>query len=262
LQPILFSIAGFPILSFQFFIVLGVAAAYVAVNWAAGRRGVSEKTILLTALAAVLAGGIGTHLMTAFVYWVSLDHSAAALKRGFDAMSDTGVFVFAEIAIAGVAWRLKQNAWVVLDVWAVAAAIGSPIGRIGCLLAGCCYGQPTTMPWGLQYPSDHAGTIAAHGLALHPTPLYMSLGVFALWLGLVWLIRRQAKPGRVLLAAWGGYAAVRFTVEFFRADTARGAWFGGTLTTYQLIVASAFILHALLAWRTWPRQAPASQPTV
>jgi prolipoprotein diacylglyceryltransferase len=96
-------------------------------------------------------------------------------------------------------------------------------------------------------------------MALHPTPVYMSLGVGAVWLGLLWLIRRQAKPGRVLLAAWAGYACVRFTVEFFRADIARGAWFGGTLTTYQLIVASALLLHVLLAWLMWPRQEQAVQ---
>ncbi|MBC7545401.1 MAG: prolipoprotein diacylglyceryl transferase [Candidatus Sericytochromatia bacterium] len=254
MHPILFTLGNHPVTGFLFFLLLGVLGAYGAVNWAASRRGLDPKLIPWMVGATLVGGGAGTHLMSGLVYWSSLDQSSAAFRDGLSGMTDTGVFVFAEIALVLLAWRLKARPLAMLDAAAFAAATGSPIGRIGCLLAGCCYGQPTTMPWGFQYPPDHAGTLAAHGLALHPTPLYMSLGVGALWLVLLYLIRKKAPEGRILLTAWIGYAAVRVTVEFFRADVARGSWFWGTLTSYQIICLAAVALHVGIFWSIGQRR--------
>jgi phosphatidylglycerol:prolipoprotein diacylglycerol transferase len=246
MHPELFTLAGVTITSFQLFLFLAIVSAHFAVYWAAERLGVEERTIRLTAVAALVGGVVGSQAMTGLVYWLSLDQSYAALQSGLGAMSDTGLFVFAEILIAATAWFLGKSPLRTLDTWAFAAAIGSPVGRIGCLLAGCCFGQPTTMPWGFYYPHNHKGMVAAAGLAIHPTPLYMSLGVFSVWLLLRSMIRRKTPPGSILITAWLGYATVRFSVEFFRADPTRGLWVGETLTTYQLIVATAALLHLLL----------------
>lgn len=251
MHPELFNIGGVLVSSYQFFLLLALVAAHFAVYWAAGRLGIDDRTIKLTAVAALLGGVIGSQAMTGIVYWLSLDQSADALRKGLGAMSDTGLFVFGEILIGVAAWLLSKDPLRTLDAWAFAAAIGSPVGRIGCLMAGCCYGQATTMPWGLTYPHTHHGAIAAGGLPLHPTPLYMALGVFLVWLGLRWMIQQRTRPGSILIAAWVGYATVRFSVEFFRADLSRGAWFGGTLTTYQLIVGIAVAAHLALAARLW-----------
>jgi phosphatidylglycerol:prolipoprotein diacylglycerol transferase len=247
-HPILFMLGSHPVTGFLFFILLGALAAYGALNWAARRRGLDPGVIPWMVMAVLAGGGAGTHLMAGLVYWCSLDRSAAAFQSGLAGMTDTGLFVFAELALVFLAWRLKVRPLAMLDAAAFAAATGSPIGRIGCLLAGCCYGQPTTMPWGFFYPPDHPGAIAAHGLALHPTPLYMSLGVGTLWVILYWQIRKNVPEGRILLTAWIGYAIVRVTVEFFRADLARGSWFWGTLTSYQIICLAAAALHVGIFW--------------
>ncbi len=260
MHPILFTLGSYSLTGFQFFLFAGAVAAYAAFNWAVVRRGVDARLVPWVTVAAILGGGAGTHLLSGFVYWVSLDRSSIAFRSGLEGMTDTGVFIFAELAIVLVAWWFKARPLAVLDAAAFAAAIGSPIGRFGCLLAGCCYGQPTMMPWGFHYPADHPGTIAAHGLALHPTPLYMSLGVGCIWLVLLQRIRRNAPEGQILLLAWIGYALVRCTVEFFRADVARGSWFGGWLTTYQLICLSAAALHVAIFWWLGRRRALVTQP--
>ncbi|MFT4572446.1 MAG: phosphatidylglycerol:prolipoprotein diacylglycerol transferase [Hyphomicrobiaceae bacterium] len=258
MHPHLFTLGSVSVSSYEFFLFLALVAVHFAVYWAADRLGIEDRTVKLTALGALVGGVVGAKAMTGLVYWVSLDQSAEALQRGLGAMSDTGLFVFAEILIGLAAWMLSKDPLRVLDVWAFAAVIGSPIGRLGCLMAGCCYGQATTMPWGLTYPHTHHGAIAARGLPLHPTPLYMAAGVFCVWLLLRAMIQRRTPPGSILITAWLGYATVRFSVEFFRADLSRGAWFGDTLTTYQLIVATAAVLHLLLAARLWSRPQPST----
>lgn len=108
------------------------------------------------------------------------------------------------------------------------------IGRLGCFFNGCCYGAPTEVPWGIVYPDSgathdyllrvhqEAGLIAADALhhhAVHPTPLYESLGLLLLFFVVWHRFSRRRFEGELLLLYPGLYGAVRFTVEFFRGDT-------------------------------------------
>jgi phosphatidylglycerol:prolipoprotein diacylglycerol transferase len=121
--------------------------------------------------------------------------------------------------------------------------LGICIGRIGCFLAGCCYGSPTTLPWAVHFPSDHP----SGGVGIHPVQLYDSafglVGLVAC--ALLW--KRRRFGGEAFAALIVGYAAWRFTTEFVRADADRGVWFGDTLSTSQL-VALATIPVTIALW--------------
>jgi phosphatidylglycerol:prolipoprotein diacylglycerol transferase len=233
--PVLLHLGSIPIASFQLFVPLAFVLAFIGFHWAAGRRGVSSAHFLGSGLAAILAGTAGTHGIVAVIYATSGDPTRS-FADGLRSFSDLGLFLVAQFGIFLYArWR-GVSALALLDCWAFGAACGSPIGRIGCLLAGCCHGQPTDVPWAITYTIPGTSAFDAFGsIPVHPTPVYMSLGVGLVWLVLYTLIRRQAPVGMVFFSAWTGYALVRITVEWFRADAARGSWLGGWFTSYQML---------------------------
>jgi phosphatidylglycerol:prolipoprotein diacylglycerol transferase len=131
-----------------------------------------------------------------------------------------------------------------LDMGGLVIPVGLAFGRMGCLLGGCCFGKPLEGPWGLSFPPGSPASVAqatagllshAHqrSLSVHPTQLYEAFGSLLL-AGLLYfgLHGRKRYDGQVFLGFLGGYAALRFAIEFARADD-RGALSG--LSTSQWI---------------------------
>jgi phosphatidylglycerol:prolipoprotein diacylglycerol transferase len=161
--------------------------------------------------------------------------------------------------------RYKLPFWKATDAFAPGVALGQAIGRQGCFAAGCCWGKPTALPWGVRFTeAGHEITGVPVETALHPTQLYESFACFAIFLFLVWLHRRKVFSGQVILLYGVLYAAVRFTVEFFRDDP-RGDLFGLTtrtgLSTSQLISLVVFVASATLLVLRWRRAAASAGRT-
>jgi phosphatidylglycerol:prolipoprotein diacylglycerol transferase len=158
-------------------------------------------------------------------------------------------------------WFFRKHrlpVWVMTDILAPSVALGHAIGRLGCFTAGCCYGKPTTMPWGVTFTDPYAKEIVGVplGIALHPTQLYEALVEFALFGLLVFLAGRKKFDGQIFWTYVFGYSIARFVIEFFRGDLERGFVFGGALSTSQviallLVVAASF---ALLTLRRLPQK--------
>lgn len=126
-----------------------------------------------------------------------------------------GGFVFYGGLIGGVLFVLLyhlikpiQESWM---KWAlVALVMGHGIGRIGCFLAGCCYGEVTDLWWGIHL----------HGQDRHPTQLIESVSL----IGLAFALRKM-NNSYLMLAIYGiGYGILRFILEHLRADQLRGMW--------------------------------------
>lgn len=155
--------------------------------------------------------------------------------------------------------RLHKDFWALADYFGVALPMGHWIGRLGCLAAGCCYGRPTHMPWGLRL-GDSIYSLTPRilwGVPLHPTQLYegicdMAIAVF-LWRAL--LPRVYAKklvPGTVFLSCLLLYSAARFVNEFFRGDD-RGMVLG-SLYISQWIALAAITSSVLFMFRRGVRR--------
>lgn len=146
--------------------------------------------------------------------------------------------------------------WKAADMAGLVVPVGLAFGRMGCVLAGCCFGTPWSSPLALVFPAGsaaseaqaRAGLLASShhpSLPVHPAQLYesaASLGIAAVLL--LWLHGRKRYDGQVFLAFVGLYAFARFVLEYFRADD-RGAV--GGLSTSQLIsvglVGLALLVH-------------------
>jgi phosphatidylglycerol:prolipoprotein diacylglycerol transferase len=125
--------------------------------------------------------------------------------------------------------------WTTCDVFAPGIAVGHVVGRFGCLFAGCCYGKPTRMPWGITFTDPFAAANVGTPLnvPLHPTQLYEA-GAELLILILLLATERKGRayPGRTFWLYMLLYAISRFIIEFFRGDE-RGAV--GIFSTSQFI---------------------------
>lgn len=135
------------------------------------------------------------------------------------------------IAIAAAVWALGRwtrfSAGALADVIAPCFGFAMSVARIGCLLAGCCSGTVTTVPWAIRFPAHSqpwtvhvaAGILAptaSETLPVHPLQLYFALLALALGCFCLWFERRKAYDGQVFLAYVTLYGIGQFLLEFLR----------------------------------------------
>ena len=134
---------------------------------------------------------------------------------------------------------------------------------MGCLLAGCCFGRETSVPWAITFHNAAAlpeGTPL--GVPLHPTQLYEA-GAEALILVFLLAAERRGHPfpGRTFWSYLLLYGISRFVIEFYRGDS-RGMVFGA-LSTSQfvsiLLVPLAVVMLLVLSRRPDPTRHVAAQ---
>jgi phosphatidylglycerol:prolipoprotein diacylglycerol transferase len=178
-----------------------------------------------------------------------------------------GGFIGATVAAWWLFRRDRFPFWKACDMGGMMVPIGLGFGRLGCLLAGCCFGVESEGPLGLVFPPNSDASVwqAKHDLLAHahlpslpvvPTQLLESGGAFAISaFGILYLHQRKRYDGHVFVAFLALYALLRFVIEFFRQDD-RGAYFG--LSTSQWI---GLLMLGFAVWvhreRTRPRAAPA-----
>jgi len=145
--------------------------------------------------------------------------------------------------LAALLYFRKKNLpiWQFVDNAAPAIPLGHAIGRIGCIFAGCCYGSPTDLPWGIIYPDSCP--IAPGGVALHPFPIYELIYNLLLF-GFIVLMRNKVKiQGRMMAIYLMGYGIGRFCLDQFRGDYVQTIW---VFSTAQLISLGTILAGVLL----------------
>ncbi len=100
------------------------------------------------------------------------------------------------------------------DLVAPGIPLAQAIGRVGCLLNGCCYGNETDLPWALSYihPNSHAFGVSG----VHPFQIYEMIFCLLLFAVLFFLRGRLKPDGSLFLVYLGGYSLWRFASGFLR----------------------------------------------
>jgi phosphatidylglycerol:prolipoprotein diacylglycerol transferase len=170
------------------------------------------------------------------------------------------VFYGGLLAALGVAIflvrRYQLRIWTTADLFAPGIALGHVVGRLGCLMAGCCYGTPTTMPWAITFTNPLAASNVGTplGIPLHPTQLY-DAGAELLILIVLLLTERRGKgfEGRTFWLYMLLYGISRFVVEFYRGDD-RGTVMGVSTSQFVslLVVPLALLMLVRLRGRARP----------
>jgi len=189
----------------------------------------------------LLAGLIGSKILMLFTEPEYRDNPSQFLSLDF--LRSGGVFygglLGAVLAGYFLMKRYKLPWWKTADACAPGIAVANFFGRQGCFAAGCCWGKPTTLPWGVKFTEKgHEITGVPIDAYLHPTQLYESFAMLLVFFFLLWLHKRKRFDGQVILAYALLYSIIRFAIEFVRDDP-RGDVFGLTsltgLSTSQLI---------------------------
>lgn len=205
--------------------VLLAAAYLLGLKFAmvrAKRRGLDQTRILDLGIYIIISALLGAKLLllvTDFQTFRSDPRELLMLARS------GGVFYGGLILAVVVAlWYIRRVGlplWTTCDVFAPAIALGHVIGRFGCLFAGCCYGKPTSLPWGITFTDPYAMANAGTPLnrPLHPTQLYEA-GAELLILIFLLVTERRGRPfpGRTFWLYMLLYAISRFIIEIFRGD--------------------------------------------
>jgi phosphatidylglycerol:prolipoprotein diacylglycerol transferase len=232
-------IAGYgPIVIYTYGLLL--AAAYlVGLQLAvvrARRWGLDETRVLDLGIYIIISALVGAKLMLLVVdyrFFASNPAELLSLARS------GGVFYGGLILAVGVSfWYIKRSAlplWTTCDAFAPGIALGHVVGRFGCFFAGCCFGKPTKMPWGITFTSPFAAANNGTPLnvPLHPTQLYEAGAEALILFILLWSERRGGRfAGRTFWLYMLLYAISRFIIEFYRGDP-RGSV--GIFSTSQFI---------------------------
>jgi phosphatidylglycerol:prolipoprotein diacylglycerol transferase len=208
--------------------------------------------LLDLALGALAGGAVGARLFYFVPLWLRGMESA-------DGSGYYGGFIGGTLAVALVTRFKNRPVLQLLDGAAVPLPLGFAVGKIGCFLAGCCYGPRSAAgvsfrPGSLCFETQRKAGESVHHASLPVMPaqlVEMGLGIL-LFIGLIFLQRRSKRPGDVFAAYVLGYSAWRFVIEFFRDDPGRHG-FGGGLSDSQ-ITALLLGTAVAVAW-AWKRTA-------
>jgi len=241
MYPELFRIGNFPINTYGVFLAIAFLCAILIAVRLARRDGLPAEKIYDLSLWMLLAGLVGSKILMLFTEPEYRDNPALLLSLDF--LRSGGVFygglLGAVLAGYFLMRRYKLPWWKTADACAPGIAVANFFGRQGCFAAGCCWGKPTTLPWGVKFSElGHQITGVPTDVHLHPTQLYESFAMLLVFVFLLWLHKRKRFDGQVILAYALLYSAIRFAIEFVRDDP-RGDVFGLTsltgLSTSQLI---------------------------
>ena len=254
MHPILFEIGNWPVYSYGVLLALAYLAGLQLAVVRARRAGLDAARIMDLGIYLIIAALVGAKLMLVIVdfgYFRDRPGELLSLVRVGGVFY--GGLIFALLAGLWLVRRYRLPVWSAADMYAPGVALGHVIGRMGCLLAGCCYGRPTNLPWGITFTSPVAAASAGTplGVPLHPTQIYDAAAELLILIVLLVSERRgRPYPGRTWWLYMLLYAIARFIVEIYRADE-RGTFLGVSTSQFvSLMVVPIAIIMLLRLKRT------------
>jgi phosphatidylglycerol:prolipoprotein diacylglycerol transferase len=257
MHPVLFNIGGWPVYSYGVLLAAAYLAGLQLAVVRARKAGLDGAKVMDFGIYLIIAALVGAKLalvIVDFSYYRANPREILSLARA------GGVFYGGLIAALAVGLllvkRYKLPVWKTGDLIAPGIALGHVIGRLGCLLAGCCFGRPTTMPWAITFHDPLAGLNVGTPLdvPLHPTQLY-DAGAELIILVALLATEKKGRPfaGRTFWLYMLLYAITRYIVEIYRGDD-RGIFFS-TFSTSQLVSLAIVPVSVFMLWRLSKRAA-------
>lgn len=237
----LLTIGGLTVHGYGLMIGIGFIAAYLMTEFRARKYRMNTDIVFTLFISSVVFGLLGAKVL---YYLTILDRVIKDLGVILDEMEGFVVYggIIGGVLAGYVVCRIKKEKfWQYFDLIAPAIALAQGFGRIGCLLAGCCYGKETDSPLSITF---HTSDFAPNDVALIPTQIYSSILDFLNCIVLC-LIARYAKKERTVSGCYLiFYSTGRFILEFFRGDLERGSV--GVLSTSQFISIFIFVIGAAI----------------
>lgn len=239
MKPILLNLFGSPIYSYPLLMGIGWGVGYNLTSLYWEERRLPQKSLIILFLITFIFGWIG-----AKVFFLLFSTPDKILDYGKEVnfwfgggFVFYGGFLFALLSATVFLWRSRDLKISDMAIITPGLVIGHSIGRLGCFLAGCCYGDVCDLPGLKHLFHNHR----------HSVQLYEAFGLILLYVILRKGIKRKVSDFKVISFYFWGYAVLRFINEFFRGDEIRGIYF--SLSTSQWISVFLVILGSASWWK-------------
>jgi len=217
MHPILLNIGPITIYSYGFFVASAVLLALWIAYREAKQRGLEYNLVPDLGFYLILGAILGARLFYIILNIQEFTSNPISIIQFWK-----GGLVFFGGAIVSIAvgwgylrWK-QQPFWAWTDAFAPGIAAGQALGRVGCLMAGCCYGKPSQVPWAITFKNPDS--LAPLHIPLHPTQIYHSLAGLITFIALLILKPHLKKNGQLFSFFLIFYGGLRLTIEFFRGD--------------------------------------------
>jgi phosphatidylglycerol:prolipoprotein diacylglycerol transferase len=251
--PEIFKIGSRVVSGYEFFYFLGIAAGSLLILILSRKENLDFLEMVNFLVFGILASLLGSKLAAVASFFFGNRAESFRNPRLLLEAACSGGMIFGAL-IAGVLFGViyaiiffKPDHWKIFDITVIGMALGHGIGRVGCFCAGCCYGLPTALPWGVKFPRL-GGHIHPYSLEfVHPTQIYEAVLNLANFVVLFCLWRKRKFPGQVFSFYLINYGLIRFLLEYLRNDGGRGYLIRGGSPLASLTVPQLLSLIMLMA---------------
>lgn len=239
MHPILFKPFGFAIYSYSIILILSfIASMALALHLGKKRGPLDPDYVQELAMWGIIWGLVGSRLGWVFQHpemYLGNPLQIFNLREG--GMTIMGGIIVPILMLTVICRRRGLDARNILDTFAAPLLLGMAIGRLGCVMHGCCYGNicDPGFPLALTYPQGPGMPLGPR----YPTQFFEAAADLLLMAAMIWLLPRAKFAGQVVWATVSGYGLIRFSNEFFRAD---GREVLGDFTVAQLTALGMFLL--------------------
>lgn len=240
MKPILFNLFGLNIYSYGFMMAIGIIFGYFLLEKRRKIRGYDEDSIFNLTILTVILGILGGKVLYIVVEFKNIIKNPSYFLKFSSGFVVYGAIIGGALGIIIYSIKKKWDVLAILDLVTPSIPLGQGFGRIGCFLAGCCYGKETTSIIGVEFKNS---PFAPSGIIVHPTQIYSSIFDFCLTMFLLWYDKKQRKNGSIFYMYIMLYSVGRFLIEFLRSDD-RGSV--GVLSTSQFISIIIFLICIVL----------------
>ncbi|MBU2599698.1 prolipoprotein diacylglyceryl transferase [bacterium] len=219
MHPVLLSVGFIKIYSYGLFLSIAFLISLFYLKRKAVDEGIKVKDLIDLSLSGLIAGIIGARLLYVldnYQYYLNEPLEIILLNKG--GLIFYGGLLLGSLASVIFIKKRRLPLGKITDLLAPCLALGESMTRIGCFMAGCCYGKPTSLPWGVRFPVDSLACSHYGHKVLHPTQLYSFLALLVVFIFLNWKLKHKLFEGEVFIWYFISYSTVRFILEFFRGD--------------------------------------------
>jgi phosphatidylglycerol:prolipoprotein diacylglycerol transferase len=207
-HPVILELGFFKIYSWGLMVAIAFFIGIVIAAKEAERKNIKKSKIYDIATYIIIGAIIGSRAGHIIFNPEAIQTFLDFFKIWQGGMSFHGGFIGALLFSVFYIKKNKMNFWKITDVIAPSIPLAQAIGRIGCFLRGCCYGIPTTLPWGIEYLNE----------VRHPTQIYSSIALLGIFFFLSKQKNKKRFDGSLFLTYIAIYSVFRFFIEFIRAE--------------------------------------------
>ncbi len=243
MYPDLFEGTSFMIASWEFFLLIGFFATLTLIiilrpkDFPVTRIGLVLFCLLMLGFAL-----LGAKLLYIFLHWKGLIELKIPVTQFFYVAGNTylGALV-AELLVMLVftKLRIKRISFFKLADYSMPFVfLHQAFIRVGCFLTGCCYGKPTSLPWGFVFPGEGP-------LPRHPTQIYSVIVLLSIFFVIRRIYKKNYTAGVTFFSSLFMYGILRFFIEFLRVDSIEII---GIITLAQIAMLSIAIVSGVSLW--------------